>query len=285
MTLSGCKSAGNLNVPVIEAFDVLEQDSLMYMKIPVQAHKEFSRAFVASAVPQANDTIVNGIVNNIDTLYMGLATNTDKKRMQISASSSITASNLNLLSKNAGWSKGSVKTDAVTVYPVYSERQLELSQVCKDIIVLSNREVKPLIYTYDSEFKTALEGNTINEDWKASDIHEFVTDTVNDNIRFYMVKPLSLLTNLLGTSLSTTIFQLNFVRGEVEKLPNTKYAVTLELDFKQPNLVTRAAGFVTLALGLTNSQIVMETPTLMKITNIEVSMKQLESMLGISSKH
>jgi hypothetical protein len=119
-------------------------------------------------------------------------------------------------------------------------------------------------------------------DWKDSEAYKFVGDAKTNNIRLYMNRPLSFITNLLGTSLSSSIFQLNYIEGEFEKLPTGKYSVDLNMEFSKDNLISKAAAFLKVALLMTDSKVVQNDERHLSVQGIQVSLSQMQKMLGIN---
>ena len=97
-----------------------------------------------------------------------------------------------------------------------------------------------------------------------------------------MNRPLSFITNLLGTSLSSSIFQLNYIEGEFEKLPTGKYSVDLNMEFSKDNLISKAAAFLKVALLMTDSKVVQNDERHLSVQGIQVSLSQMQKMLGIN---
>lgn len=96
-----------------------------------------------------------------------------------------------------------------------------------------------------------------------------------------MNNPLSFVTSLLGVSLSSSIFQLNFIQGDLRLLQSGKYAIDLDMEFSGNGLVKRAMSFLNVALLLTDSKVTVLDDTHLRITDIQVSMGQLQKNFGV----
>ncbi len=124
--------------------------------------------------------------------------------------------------------------------------------------------------------------NSNAAEWKSSEVYKFVGNPNTNNVRIYMNSPLSFVTSLLGVSLSSSIFQLNFIQGDLRLLQSGKYAIDLDMEFSCNGLVKRAMSFLNVALLLTDSKATILDDTHLRITDIQVSMGQLQKILALN---
>ena len=61
----------------------------------------------------------------------------------------------------------------------------------------------------------------------------------------------------------------------------TKYELTLELDFQDKKYVKPAVSLLILALGLTDSELRLTSPTHVILSGVHLNVSQLINMLGI----
>lgn len=280
--LSACKTVPQISVPEVNPLDFLDEDSLVYIKIPVAANYDFTKKLVKLYAGGMDDKYVDSITEKLNVIYGGFSYKNKKKHFQIVADADRNFTIPVMLAKSALWSKESVETDSFRKYVKFShtEMDLQLTQPVEGRLCVSDN-ADHLIQNYDGQVAAALEmAENPRKSWKESEAYSYLFESDDDSISFYMIKPLSFIANLLGAQLSSSVFQLKNVKGQVQKLANSKYAITLDLEFTSPGLVNKATGWLALALGLTNSQIVIADQTHMQIKGIQVSMTQLQSMLG-----
>ncbi len=279
---SACKTVPQISVPEVDPLDFLDEDSLVYIKIPVTVNYDFTKKLVKSYANGMDDKYVDSITEKLNVIYGGFSYKNKKKHFQIVADSDRNFTIPGMLSKSALWDKEYVETDSFRKYVkfLHTAQELQLTQPVDGRLCISDN-VDSLIKNYDGQVTAALElAENPRKVWKESEVYSYLSDSDDESISFYMTKPLSFIANLLGTQLSSSIFQLKYVKGQVQKLANSKYSITLNLEFTSPGLVNKATGWLALALGLTNSQIEVADQTHMQIKGIQVSMAQLQSMLG-----
>ena len=106
-------------------------------------------------------------------------------------------------------------------------------------------------------------------------------DGIPDNeIHFYASRPQSFLTVLIGAQLN---YQLDYIRGKMfnDSKNSNQYIMELEFEFKDRRIMPAAKGAITLALGLTDSEVRKDSDTHLTISNIKISKKQLYQLLSL----
>lgn len=278
--LFSCKSAPEQTPGVrVSAFDTLEQDSIVYIRIPVKVHKELTTNILKAVVGQDTpEKYLKNIMDNIDTVYIGAGAASSKARLQIACDGNLSSSAKMALYSASNWTKQQKSVNANGNYTVYSESSsgMELCVPSNNLVCLST-DLVPQLTNYDNE------ANLIsnNEEWKNGEIYGFVGNPKTDNVRIFMNNPLSFVTRLLGVSLSTSIFQLNYIESDMQLLPNGRYAIDLIIEFSKPGLVNKAAGFLNVVFLLTGSKLSIVDDTHINVTDIQVSVEQLQKILGI----
>ncbi len=284
--LGSCASVMGSSVKV-NAFDTMDQDSLVYISVPVGVHSEFTNSLLKSMIgSDVSDKYIKNVTDSIDRVYVGIGSPSNKSRLQVACDGTVSTASKLALSSTEYFSKKIQNVNTAGLYQVYTEKKSGV-QICapgSDLILLGS-DITPQLERYDSEANSQFLSGILNSssvsEWKESEAYKFVGDSSTDNIRLYMNKPLSFITNLLGTSLSSSIFQLNFIEGEFEKLPSGKYSVDLNMEFSKDNLISKAVAFLKVALLMTDSKVTASDDRHLSVTGIQVSMDQMKKMLGI----
>ena len=273
----------------VNAFDTLDHDSLVYISVPVGVHSEFTNSLLKSFIGNdVSDKYIKNVADSIDRVYVGIGNSSNRKRLQAACDGTVSTASKLALSSNEYFSKKIQNVNTTGLYQVYTEKKSGV-QICApgSGLILLGSDITPQLERYDSEANAQIVSSVLSEsnsnglEWKESEVYKFVGDSSTDNIRLYMNKPLSFITNLLGTSLSSSIFQLNFIEGEFEKLPSGKYSVDLNMEFSKDNLITKAVTFLRVALLMTDSKVTASDERHLSVTGIQVSLDQMKKMLGI----
>ncbi len=275
----------------VNAFDTLDSDSLVYMSIPVGVHSEFTNSLLKKMIgSDVSDKYIKNVTDSIERVYIGLGSASNKNRVQIACDGTVSTASKLALSSTDYFTKKIQNVNAAGIYQVYTEKQSGI-QICNpgSNLILIASDIVPQLKKYDSEANSQIlsdilsgvSNNSNEADWKDSEAYKFVGDSSVNTVRLYMNKPLSFITNLLGTSLSSSIFQLNFIEGEFTKLASGKYSVDLNMEFSKDNLIAKAVAFLKVALLMTDSKVTMVDDHHLSVTGIQVSLSQMQHMLGI----
>lgn len=288
---SSCASVlGGTSVKV-NAFDTLERDSNAYIRIPVNVHSELTNNLLKAVIgSDISEKYVKNITDSIDMIYLGVGSSSDKGRLQVACDGNISSATKLALSSMENWKKEIKNVNTAGMYTVYTEANSKI-QLCvpgSNLICLS-KNLTPQLTLYDKEassqgIASVLTGSTSNKnatEWKSSEVYKFVGDTNTSNVRIYMDTPIAFVTNLLGVSLSTSIFQLNFLEAELKLLPTGKYSIDIDMEFQKDGLVAKAAAFLNVALLLADSKVSITDNSHLKLSGIQVSIAQLQKMLSL----
>ncbi len=285
--LASCATVMSSKVKV-NAFDTLDSDSLVYLSVPVAVHSELTNSLLKAMMGNdISDKYIKNVTDSIDRVYIGIGSPSDRNRLQIACDGTVSTSS-KLALATSGYFTQKVQNVNAGVYQVFTEKQSGV-QICNpgsDLILISG-DITSQLKKYDAEANSqivsdALSAENMNAvEWKDSETYKFVGDPQTNNVRLYMNRPLSFITNLLGTSLSSSIFQLNYIEGDFEKLPSGKYSVSLNMEFSKDNLIGKAVAFLKVALLMTDSKVVQNDERHLSVTGIQVSLSQMKNMLGI----
>lgn len=281
ISFTGCKSLPTEKVEV-NVFDILDKDSSLYLRIPVANHKKLTSEIISSAVKNCSLDNSALITSNIDTIYAGFSTSTNRKRVQIASSVRLPAITNTMLTK-AGWKSFVPKADELSVITAKGYKSPDESANLV-LFPLSQAacfsdDTSTLVENYLTAVKNASLSLNSDDQWHNSSLYSWITEET-PNVRFYLVRPQNFLSILLGTELSSRVFKLLYTRGEFEVLEDNSYNLTLELEFLDSRLVKPAVAFIEVSLGLTDAVVSMESATHVKVSNIHLQLKQFLQMLG-----
>lgn len=290
VALGSCASVMGSSVKV-KAFDTLESDSLVYMSVPVHVHSELTNSLLKKMIgSDISDKYIKNVTDSIDRVYIGLGSASDKNRVQVACDGTVSTASKLALASSDYFTKKIQNVNTAGIYQVYTEKKsgMQLCNPGSDLILIAS-DVVPQLEKYDSaanselisDILSGISGNTNTNDWKDSEVYKFVGDSSVNTVRLYMNKPLSFITNLLGTTLSSSIFQLNFIEGEFTKLPSGKYSVDLNMEFSKENLIPKAVAFLKVALLMTDATVSTSDSSHLSVTGVQVSLSQMQNMLGI----
>ena len=275
----------------VKAIDTLASDSLVYLSVPVAVHNELTNSMLKSMIGNdVSDKYIKNVTDSIDRVYIGIGSPSDRNRLQIACDGTVSTASKLALATSGYFTQKVQNVNAAGVYQVFTEKQSGV-QICtpgSDLILISG-DVTSQLKKYDAEANAQIVSNVLDQDelnvnaveWKDSETYKFVGDPQTNNVRLFMNRPLSFITNLLGTSLSSSIFQLNYIEGDFEKLPSGKYSVDLHMEFSKDNLIAKAAAFLKVALLMTDSKVVQNDERHLSVQGIQVSLSQMQNMLGI----
>ena len=284
--IASCKSAPVSTLNPVKAFDVLDDDGALYISIPARENSELLEKFIASFKLGVSESDAKMIVSKLDRVYASFGSKANKRRICVSAEANIPGAVTGVLKKN-GYEEATVEAESIhgpkTLYKYYSSESIQMAfPSAKNVLISKN--VVPLIKNYAFEEMVANGAGNFEEpyreDWYNSDLYKWLTEDTT-KIHFYIVRPQSFLSNLLGSAVSTKTFKLNYAKGEFEKLPNSKYGLTLELNFMESRFIKPAVSLLSLALGLTDSEIEQIDNNTVKLSGVHISSKQLIDMFGI----
>ncbi|MCR5290683.1 MAG: hypothetical protein K6E51_11885 [Treponema sp.] len=275
--LFGCKSVQSVTPEETPASDVETQalkevdpvyvigsDGAVYFHIPVKQNKDFVKSLFQSAVNDISESDAQKIVDRIDIVYAVLGSDTDKNRLQVSASGSfpMTAIKFVMTQKNGWISHGNPVqfytrsgTDFQVAIPASSK-------------LLVAKDVQPMV----DIFKGITDGVIAAEKpWPDTDIEYWMEDNTSD-IRFCVLRPQAFLAGLLGMDMRLA---LSRVKGKlVEADENTMY-LTLVMQFQNALVIKAAQSMMKLAYGNSVTITADEANSTVQVEGIVVSKVKL----------
>ncbi len=279
--LFSCKS---LSLPEenVRALELLDNKSSFYLRIPASMDKKLIEKILRNSVQNLSPKNAASVVERIDTIYVGMIRSRKGATFQLSADCNFPKIVLdNALTKKNGWEKEFLslknKEGKNVSYSIFKNQNLKLSCPSEHIVCLG-RDVLNMVERYNS-----LNNENLDNGYESlmQDAYEWLSyeDGIQDNqVRFFAQKPQSFLTLLTGARLN---FQLINVRGAMENDPlsDNQYLLRLEFEFKDSRTVPAARGALSLAFGLTDSNVFMESPTHLVVSGIKIEKQSLHKIL------
>lgn len=277
---ASCKSAP---VPLeVQPLDLIDSKSSFYLRIPTSVDSLLLETVLANNFPDMSRENVKRISSRIDTVYIGLNRSRKGVDWQIAMSCDFPkiAVNSSFTKKN-GWEQEKLEFNDLSsrkiVYPVYKRGGITASFPSVNTACFG-RDVPVMVEKYHG-LAALSEPVAVEPDFR--DTYDWLSyeDGIPDNeIHFYASRPQSFLTMLIGTQLN---YQLEYIRGKMytDSKNDRQYIMQLEFEFRDRRIVPAAKGALTLALGLTDSEVRRETDTHLTISNIKISKQQLYQLL------
>ncbi|MBQ0003133.1 MAG: hypothetical protein KBT21_06315 [Treponema sp.] len=284
--MTACKTVPKIEIAPPDAFDVLDDEGAMYISIPASENSELLEKFITGFTPGVSENDAKTVISKINRVYASFGSRDDKKRICISADADIPKAAAALL-KKSGYQEKQMNAEDIYAYDksvnYYSMNSVEIAFPSPKNVLIS-RDVKPMIqdYVLEENIQNGLmEFSTdYKSSWYESDLYQWIKQDT-DTIHFYIVRPQSFLSNLLGSAVSTKTFKLNYAKGQFAKLPNSKYELTLELSFQDQKFIKPAMALLSLALGLTDSELEQVNLNTVKLGGVHINTKQLINMFGL----
>ena len=284
----GCKTLPTAAVQKeVDALKLLDGNSAFYIKIPAAVDRDLVSRMVLSSVKEISENEAEQIAGRVNTVYAGLTRKFSKSEIQISASCDVPEIFLpRIFSVKNGWKLRKLSFSEkmpANVYTVYNNGSLDVSFPSKKIACIG-RSVEEMLARYDtilSGTKDSPAENISAETTKSNSPDSSVYDWLScgeNEIRFSAVAPQSFLTVLTGANLN---FKLVYVRGKMVNDPKNdfQYLMDLEFEFVDKKFVPAAKGALSLVFGLTDSNVILETPTHLAVTHIKIEKNALYKIL------
>ena len=278
--VSGCKSVPKSAVRV-DPLLLLDNESSFYLRIPSSADEKLISRVVQGAVKGISESDARLISSRIDVVYAGLNKKRTKTDYQIAASCDFPKAAVSkAFSRKNGWTKDSLLLndgDGNPVeYGIYSDRRI-LASFPGQMTACAGRNVPSMVETYhNAYYNLSPSASVLDENiysWLCFD-----SENPDGKIKYYASKPQSFLTMLTGAVLN---FNLVYVRGSIESDPkrDDQFVMDFEFEFRDKKFVPVARGSLAVAFGLTDSDVYLETPTHLVVSNIKISKEQLYNIL------
>ncbi len=273
----GCKSTPVVQ-KTVHPLNLIDNNSSFYLKIPTKQDKSLVVSIVEHNIKDVSESDANLIAERIDTIYLGINKRRKSTEFQLSASCSIPKIAVSkLFTKKNGWNSEKLilqnQLGDEVEYKIFDNSELLLSFPSQNLVALG-RAVPSMVEVYNTYFYEIENGPVFN-------LNPLITEWFekdDDAIRFFATKPQSFLTILTGANLN---YKLVYVCGTIisDTKRDDQYIMNLEFEFREKKVVPAAKAALSLAFGLTNSEVYLETPTHLVISNIKISKKELYKIL------
>lgn len=283
--LTGCKTAPVVTENKVHASLLLDDEAAMYIHVPSKGNDAFLKQFVLGFNLGINEKDAELLIGKIDDVYASFGSKMDKKRFQIACESKIPSQAGSLLKKN-GFTEKSLEAKRLNIsglYKYYEGKNLSIAFPASYLTAIST-SVTPMLEEFTVQ--KVLNGivkteEPYREDWIESDLYKWITND-DSKIRFYLVRPQSFLTNLLGLDVSSKTFKLNYAKGSFEKLDDKQYELSLELEFQDERFVKPAVALLSLSFGLTDYSISQDENNKKHVvlSGVKINGQQLIKMFG-----
>lgn len=278
---SGCKSAPAV-VSDVNPLDLLDNDSSFYLRIPTSVDSNLVQHMIQNNIKNISESDAAKIAERIDTIYMGLNKSRKSTDYQLSASCNFPKIAVNhAFSKKNGWASDELNLDGADgkniSYTVYQNNGL-LASFPSENAACMGRAVPAMVEKYHNLSQKIVADDYIplNDDVRSWLCYE--NDIPDDQVRFYASKPQSFLSMLTGANLN---FKLVYVRGILENDPKNEnqYLMQLEFEFREGKFLIPAKAMLSVAFGLTDSDVYIDGDTHLTVSRIKINKKQLSKIL------
>lgn len=293
---NSCKSGPKVSdFPEVDPLALLQEDSSIYVRVPVASHKELVKSILLSEIPFISEGDASKLIKQVDLLYAGLGTVKDRSRLEIAASGDFPSFARNFIfTKKNGWKKSvynaySTEESKAFGYPnvfdVHSSdsSSFDISFPSSGIILLSQNVFPGLDnYAQRCEVKDSFCNNWLLEG--------------GEDISFFIGKPGLYLTKMIGSAVTITC---ESVYGKLVKIPEEKVkgknnVLSYEMEFyvrlnqSQSKAMTMLSSLLNLALRQMDGHVEQSDVLTLKITGMTVSEREiidLFTMDPITGKH
>lgn len=277
---SSCKSAPQ--VSEVNPLDLIDNASSFYLRIPSSVDPEMIQNMLKNNLRNLSDSDAEKITERIDIVYIGLNKSRKGSDYQISALCNIPKIAINhAFSKKNGWVSDKLvlsgNDEKNVVYEVFQNSGLMASFPSENVACLG-RAVPSMVETYHNLSQKISDSQKVPLNPEIRNWLCYENDIPDNQVRFYASKPQSFITMLTGANLN---FKLVYVCGIMENDPKSEnqYLMQLEFEFKEPKLMPAAKGMLSVAFGLTDSNVRTTSDTHLVISNIKINKKQLAKIL------
>lgn len=279
-SLVGCKSAPV--VSEVNPLDLLDNNSSFYLRIPTSVDPVMIQNMLRNNLKNLSQSDAEKVTDRIDTIYIGLNKSRKSADYQISALCNFPKIAINqAFSKKNGWTSDKLVLSGVdgkpVNYTVYQNSGLLAAFPSVNVACLG-RAVPSMVEKYNLLTKKESDPSVVPLDAEVRSWLQYENDIPDDQVRFYASKPQSFLSMLTGANLN---FKLVYVRGILENDPKNdkQYFMQLEFEFKEPKMLPAAKAMLSVAFGLTDSDVRITSDTHLIISRIKINKQQLAKIL------
>ena len=278
----------------VHPLSLLADDFSIYVGVPVKYHQQLVADIICAESPNLSKKDALTVVKQINVLYAGLGTVSDRSLLEITAEGTIPSLAQSVIfTQNNGWSSQTYRAlstpEALAKgYPnefkYYRRRdtRFQVGLPSQKIIAVA-RDLAPLFENY-----------AVRQAPEATNYNAWVDISINggQDIRFYITKPGQYLRNLLGSD----ILGSNEVFGYLTYKPDASnpsaysgnYVLTFDLRCTSSRTARTLFAALQLSLGLMGGDIRMRDDTTLEVSGLEITEKKLIDLFTrdpITGKH
>ena len=275
----GCRSTAAVQTADVNPLDLLDNSSSFYIRMPSQTDPELVARILQNSTG-VSEKDARTAASCVDTVFAGLYRTRDTTAIQAAADGNFPGAAVKaLFTKKNGWEQNdfpmAADDGAAHIYKIYSSNAVNMQAAFPSHkLICVNSDVKNMLSVYDT---AAYYGKT--EKNLSDDMYNWLSDG-DGSIRFFADKPQSFLTILTGANLN---LKLVYVRGYMINDPSdhTQYLMNMEFEFRDTRMVQAGEGVLSLAFGLTNSQVIKTSETHIQVSDIQIKKKQLYKLFSL----
>lgn len=278
----GCKSTPKEELPEVHPLALLDEQSSVYVSIPVQKHTQFVADILTSEMTNISKQDALKVANQLEILYAGISTVKDRKRIQIASVGSFPKIALKtILKEKNGWNKNEYTAPSnpeciAMHYPneftfyTRTDTDFELCFPSEKMITVS-RAVSPLLDQY-----------ALRPTYVENDQNKWIAQQSED-VLFFITKPGQYLRGLIGQPIE---IGCDFIKGKIVYVPNKKDASAysgnykLTFDVRATNGRARKILFnlLSLSLGMTDADVVITDENTVTVNELSITEKEILSL-------
>lgn len=280
-SFAGCKSAPVM-VSEVDPLDLMDNNSSFYLRIPSNVDPDLISHMLQNNLKNLSESDARRIAARIDTVYIGLNKSKKSTDYQISTLCNFPKVAISqAFSKKNGWTSDKLNLDGAdgknVEYTVYQNSGL-LASFPAVTVACMGRGVPSMVETYHNLSQKISDPSKVPLNQEVKNWLSYENGIPDYQVRFFASKPQSFLSMLTGANLN---FKLVYVRGILENDPKSdnQYLMQLEFEFREARMLPAAKAMLSLAFGLTDSDVQVTSDTHLCISKIKINKKQLSKIL------
>lgn len=277
LVFTACNSS-KLKVPDVPPLALLQEDSLLYVAVPVKLQKNLTVNLIHSIMPSIPQKTIESLAVRCDTLYAGIGNDSDSKRLEVSVKGDFPPLAINnALSEKNGWTRELRKYDggallpfATSVYSSEATGDTAIAFPAQSILCVS-RAIDTMLNRY------APMPETVNQ-WPGSD---WLSDA-SGGMRFYICRPARAITALKGSPMESLVEAVyGSVTGDGEDISVDFFLKVKTPDSSNSSAVTSALiTLLRISMMKAGVQISQSDDYTIKVAGMKMKAESLSAFLG-----
>ncbi|MCR5218093.1 hypothetical protein [Treponema sp.] len=271
-----CRSSNiQLEEGSISPLALLDDQSSIYINIPVQQHQKLFADILCSQVEGLAEKDALSLAERTGNLYAGLGTVKDRSRLEAAAVVDIPKMGIKSVFKQKNdWFSQEYKSKAVAASPSFilytrKENPLQISFPEKQILCVSKN------------VDTMLDKYALSASLTDNEMTQYLLQDSQD-ILFYITRPGQYLRNMIGV----TVQGSDKVWGKLIYMPDPehpkkdtgKYQMEFYMHLQDAKTMKAFQGLMALSFAMSDGSVEEVDPLTLKVSGVEVSRKQINEM-------